>query len=94
MASNHCLEYAVAVGVGEFPFDMLRYDQAYPAIENEMYVLTESDPTRERAIVLNRWKCQPGSFTPQRWQSFLWKIEFFKHIEDARNYSEKINQRV
>lgn len=58
--------YTVA-GMGKFPFDMLRYDQAWPASESESYALAERT---KRSIKIQGMR-RP---TTKRWQSFGWTV--------------------
>jgi len=59
----------------EFPLDMLRYDQCYPATENDSaLILRTTDRSRdtnaitvERSSTSSQWSV---AFTVARWQSF------------------------
>lgn len=68
------IEYAVE-GSGEFPFDMLRYDQSFPATEQDSRKMS-SDYYQRRIVVL--WAfIQLGTDrvpTHDRWRSFLWAV--------------------
>jgi hypothetical protein len=69
-------EYVVE-GVGSFPADMLRYDNAFPASEDddkkvkaEDYSgLTWSRPRRYRVRIIGKYPP-----TVERWKSFGWKV--------------------
>jgi len=69
---NRIYSYILTVeGRGEFPLDMLRYEQAYPATERDSYRITERGKRQiELAIQTTRF------FTPTggRWESFGWKV--------------------
>ncbi len=56
------------VGRGEFPWDMLRYDCAYPASEDDAYKMNKLG---ERTVTL-RTHVQPISAV--RWSSFCWQL--------------------
>lgn len=76
-------EFAAAVGRGEFPFDMLRYDNCFPATEaHDSGALVTTD-NGLRVVVLKRWRVA-GSWTPARWESFGWKlVTKIEHHEPA-----------
>lgn len=65
-----CKDFQVR-GSGEFPLDMLRYDACWPA--TEMDSATASDHERDRRRV-NLRTASPNSPTPERWESFGWKV--------------------
>jgi len=77
------LEYAVVVGSGAFPWDMLRYDFCSPATEADdahaleriewAAVMEKEEPFPFRAVVLKRWKVA-GDWTPARWKSQGWDM--------------------
>lgn len=80
--------YAVAVGRGSFPFDMLRYDACFPAFESYSLSLRgEGIDAGPRVIILARYRGQPGSWTPARWESFLWSIRTFESEYEARDHA-------
>jgi hypothetical protein len=87
-------EYAVAIGSGRFPVDMLRYDACFPAEERESFQIETpcglEGYTRPRAIILARYKEQPGSWTPERWMSFGWSIRTFGILFDARAHAREV----
>jgi len=61
------MRYKVS-GWGDFPIDMLRYDRAYPASERDSGVMVNSH--EQRTVEVEGFSC-----TPERWESFLWKVE-------------------
>lgn len=70
----------IVTGIGQFPFDMLRYDGCYPASEQEARKLQgycnnlyTSERVRERLSVELR-TCHEGAPTTARWSSFLWRV--------------------
>lgn len=71
MASK--VRYAAAIGLGEFPWDMLRYDFCTPATEHDSGLLVYRDEEFVRMIVLKRWDVA-GRWTPDRWNSFRWSL--------------------
>lgn len=67
-------------GSGSFPMDMLRYDQCFPATEDDSYEMTRASSVRE--ITVKAWSDRPFSaFTPARWHSFTWSLE---HLETRK----------
>lgn len=58
----------VVEGVGQFPFDMLRYDQCWPMAQEDVAKMTQH--SEHRRIKL-RGCCEP---TAARWSSFLWSL--------------------
>ena len=54
-------------GAGEFPVDMLRFDQAHPYNESDSYLC--GDAHVRRTIEIEGLRC-----TPRRWESFMWKV--------------------
>lgn len=57
-------------GTGLFPYDMLRYDQCYPATENDSQLL---DSKAKRQVVLFTAPRLTGA-TIGRWESFGWHV--------------------
>jgi hypothetical protein len=68
------LRYFTVMGRGEFPLDMLRYDQCHPYRSEDAaaigYNSRYDDPSQIRTVVLVT--TSPNSPTPARWSSFLW----------------------
>lgn len=68
-------EYYVT-GTGEFPWDMLRYDSAWPADSSDAAKLgvgywgNDDDCIRVRSIKMRSYR-QP---TINRWSSFTWSV--------------------
>ena len=61
-------------GNGEFPLDMLRYDEAYPLRQEDARKITDSIKGE-----LRKWKINLGTESSkdvavQRWNSFLIKV--------------------
>jgi hypothetical protein len=54
-------------GFGEFPIDMLRYDEVYPASERDSDTIMNS--RSQRTVEVAGRSC-----TPARWESFLWRV--------------------
>ncbi len=54
-------------GFGEFPADMLRYDEARFATERDEEIA--ADTHRRRRVMIQGRHC-----THARWESFLWKV--------------------
>lgn len=60
----------VVVGKGRFPFDMLRYDRAYPVTTTAAMFLDQADEDHPRYIELE----SPESPSDPRWLSFGWTV--------------------
>lgn len=61
----------VVEGGGDFPFDMLRYDQCYPASESDAHAMGHE---RTRQVTLIRCSVNPSPPTFRRWDSFVWRV--------------------
>lgn len=61
----------VVEGSGDFPFDMLRYDQCYPASERDSYLMGYG---HKRQVTLTRSSVNAMPPTYRRWASFLWEV--------------------
>jgi hypothetical protein len=71
------LEYAAVVGRGEFPYDMLRYDQCWPASEQRDVPQMNSvyeDYRYCRIIIVARRRDLNRAWTSERWTSFGWSL--------------------
>lgn len=76
--------FVVVEGFGEFAWDMLRYDCAFPASEQDTSLMVRRE---KRRIVVCRRSVDnsPGEF--DRWASFGWKvIEATSERATARAY--------
>lgn len=56
-------------GAGEFPFDMLRYDECYPKTGDDVASMLASR-RREVTLITHR-RFGP---TSNRWASFMWSV--------------------
>jgi hypothetical protein len=65
---NRTIVFTVT-GRGEFPFDMLRYDQCYPVGPTDAAMLAYDNRKKTREITLARRRNLPAV---QRWVSFGW----------------------
>lgn len=85
------LDYAVAIGDGCFPFDMLRYDQCFPACcDHCSWDLEGDENEEERVVILGRYMRQSDRWTPDRWEHFGWTLlvyngRGFDLLEDAKH---------
>lgn len=70
-STSHTYSYYVT-GSGEFPWDMLRYDHAWPATSEDAVKLAPfGDAKRERRSIRIRSLSEP---TIGRWASFMWSV--------------------
>jgi len=77
----------IVEGMGNFPADMLRYDQCFPVIEKEANRLSDGDFHGKTRFTL---KSHRQYLTPKRWQSFLWNIiEAYPLNKDGMRQSEQ-----
>ena len=70
-------------GSGEFPFDCLRKDMAWPTGTADALALASRG---KRRVTLTAFAAR--HVTPARWESFGWKFlgaEFFPYLDAARN---------
>jgi hypothetical protein len=68
--------YVIEVeGRGDFPIDMLRYDQCAPVFPSDAsrIIADASQDVRGRRTV--RLNCYSNSPTPARWSSFGWAMK-------------------
>lgn len=77
MAKELKLEYAIAVGSGPFPFDMLRYDHCFPGSEIYSSEMGRDHYDHDRVVIVSRYQQQPGRWTTARWKSFGWELITF-----------------
>ena len=65
-------------GSGDFPFDMLRYDNCWPVREGTdtgNMAITYGRPFPMRRIKLARYVFSKSDYpTEGRWKSFLWRV--------------------
>jgi len=67
--NTNVYEYTVE-GFGHFPFDMLRYDCAYPKNQSDVMHMIRRDINAVRQVTLRSFKLP----TEGRWNSFGWKV--------------------
>ena len=70
---NGYLQRYTVEGDGTFPFDMLRYDQAWVKKECDIYKLSEQY-TGKRSVPLLRFSFNGAGPNKARWKSFLWRV--------------------
>lgn len=69
---THGARFMVVVGSGAFPTDMLRYERAAPATEDDAHAIDGRDP---RAVSLVYFVQAPGQApATARWASFGWRV--------------------
>ena len=62
-------EYYVT-GRGQFPLDMLRHDDCWPATSSDAALIDKEDYKEHRSILMHSYH-EP---TVARWQSFVWSV--------------------
>ncbi len=63
----------VVKGMGEFPYDMLRYDSCFPDSSDDAAKLN-GRYDEVRTITLRRRSASIIPATAGRWESFCWKV--------------------
>lgn len=77
--------FVVVEGAGDFPLDMLRYDHAFPAEEQDSNAMGRSDRRRVVLIARSVGASPECAVTPRRWESFGWRVVLFTAVSyDAR----------
>lgn len=71
MAPRRTLRTFVVEGVGQFPFDMLRYDGCWPYSQQDSVKLEHHDRERRQVTLQTD---QDTIITGQRWASFNWRV--------------------
>lgn len=63
-------------GSGSFPFDMLRYDQSFPAGSEDAHMMNGGSDAGSREITLARYTRSKENAMPtlRRWISFGWTV--------------------
>ena len=60
-------------GRGQFPIDMLRYDQCYPRTGDDAHKIASARD--DRAVVIVTKSDDPiACWTERRWASYLWRL--------------------
>lgn len=62
-------------GSGQFPVDMLRYERAYPASENDSYAIAETFNGKSSVWSIHVTKTTNAPWTVERWHSFGVRIQ-------------------
>lgn len=78
----------VVEGLGDFPFDMLRYDSAFPMTERDAYLAGHTGEMRRVAITSR--KVNDTEPTAARWKSFGWTVVgVFNETVDAEDFRDQ-----
>jgi len=94
-AKKHTRVFIAVIGSGEFAWDMLRYDECFPAQEGNDSAALMSHRLELRCVVVGKWRCQEVRFQTERWASFGWQViggrcfEMFDNPQDARRAGER-----
>lgn len=68
----YVLEFEVS-GVADFPFDMLRYDECFPARSEDVSKMCGRD--KRRSVTLRTYTTDRRQMpTDGRWKSFGWRV--------------------
>lgn len=79
--------YLVVEGSGSFPFDMLRYDSAFPYTQEDAAAMESHRIERRRVVVCRRGVNQTDA-TRARWASFGWRV-----VSTHSDYGEALDAR-
>lgn len=68
-------------GAGEFPYDMLRYDESHPDQQADSLGL-DTHHRERRTVTLIHKTIGASSWHPQedRWKSFLWRVTGIEEV--------------
>lgn len=66
------LKFFTVAGRGQFPFDMLRYDQCWPVGSDDTVNLDAPETAEEYKKIRQVKLATFGNHTPARWSSFGW----------------------
>lgn len=79
MNFKHIVVFKVK-GIGEFPFDMLRYDRCSPSTQEDVPRMVDYNHMREIELVkYTDLKTNPR-VTTARWNSFGWAVTSVKYL--------------
>jgi hypothetical protein len=84
--------FAVIVGKGEIPCDMLRYDCAFPDSSDDAYHMQHSSGDDRDTMRVFMLATYVGRFTPARWQSFGWSCREFKNHYEASQHCKLMRE--
>jgi hypothetical protein len=68
------IHIAKVKGIGDFPFDMLRYDACFPAESEDAGAMYHYANREMRTVYVKAFSESKAHwpFTPKRWESFGW----------------------
>ncbi len=95
MSNDLKLEYAVAVGDGEFPFYMLHEDRRFPNGDYSADFMYGGEDEGRRVVIVARYQHEPNPWQTSMWAHFGWTLitggdgRGFVRIEDAVAAAEK-----
>lgn len=81
--------YFLVRGSGEFPIDMLRYDSACPATEQDSHAMRREE--EKRVVLLRRFTLDkpPTVGNEARWRSFGWEpLAWSEDVEKLADHPE------
>lgn len=70
----------IVEGSGAFPFDMLRYDHAWPATEAEDSWRLDRELCEGAMRRVTLLTDSPIAPTYGRWESFTWRVRFVEEV--------------
>ena len=74
-------------GSGQFPYDMLRYDHAWPAWEEESGYLAQDWAADAREVCLRMASSHDKGPNVDRWRSFGWAVTYIARVQGT-DYAE------
>lgn len=84
MASGKTYHFTVQ-GSGEFPYDMLRYDECWPWYGEDSSRLSAHHRDRRRVVLMS---CSQTAPTDERWKSFGWQVVHHGYPENVHTHRD------
>ena len=64
-------------GKGQFPFDMLRYDQCFPLYQSDSQIMRYPSDD-DQVVALGHWGPSSWEPTKARWRSYHWTVTHYE----------------